>query len=852
MWRPADIPRYWARSAESLMTELSTQPEGLSTREGSRRKAVIGENSLAREQRARPIWLLARRFTSPLVLILVCGALISLVARDWPDAIIVLSIVAVSSLLGFSQEYRATLAIKRLQERLALKVNCRRDGEPVRMDARRLVPGDIVLLAAGNLIPADGVVLEAVDFLVTQAALTGESMPVEKQPAPSAPDASLPERRNVLYLGTSVRSGTAAMLVVRTGRQTEFAAIAQRLESVEGESAFERGIRHFGYLLVRIMLVIVILVLFLNFGLGRPALESLMFSVALAVGLSPELLPAIISVTLSSGTRQLAKQGVIVRRLSAIENLGSIDVLCADKTGTLTRGEMELTAAVGHDGQESNDVFQIGWINSILETGIENPLDRAMLEKAQFRNMPAPPMAKIDEIPYDFQRKRLTIVVADSNEAETHRLLTKGAFAEVLACCSALGAGGQERPLGTDDTVRLAEIFKGYGRQGSRVLAVATKRCPARARYTREDETAMTFEGFLVFADPLKKNIRKTVSGLKARGVALKIITGDNRHVAAHVAAAVGLDPASMLTGQDLSTARDEALWHLAENCDFFAEVDPQQKELIVRALQARGHVVGYMGDGINDAPALHAADVGISVEGAVDVARESADIVLLKSDLEVLQDGISSGRRTFANTLKYVYITTSANFGNMISMALAALFVPFLPLVPKQILLNNFLSDIPALALPTDSVDPEILAEPLKWDIGRVRTVMLIFGLVSTLFDLATFALLLLVFHAGETEFRTSWFVMSLLTEVAVIFILRTRARAWTRRPGWLLTISTVSVAGVGLLLPWSGRVASLFGFQPLPADLVALLLLLVGGYVLAAAIAKYVFYMLAGSAKR
>jgi Mg2+-importing ATPase len=625
-----------------------------------------------------------------------------------------------------------------------------------------------------------------------------------------------------------VRSGTAKVLIVETGLRTEFGAIAGRLASDAPETEFARGLRQFGYLLTRVMIVMVLFVLTINLLLQRPLVDSLLFAVALAVGLSPELLPAIVSVTLSTGARQMARQGVIVRRLDAIENLGSIDILCTDKTGTLTKGVVELSAAVDTGGGESEDMRRLAFINAQLQSGIDNPLDAAIVSDGEKRGLMPAVAAKVDEIPYDFLRKRLTVVVAEGSPSE-HRIITKGAFDNVLECCSHVARGAELVPLDAAERTRLRAYYEAKGAQGYRVLGLATKLVPARTRYVREDEAGMTFVGFLLFFDPLKEGIDQTIRDLARLGIAVKIITGDNRFVAAHVGEAVGLDTKQMLTGAELNDMRNEALWHLAETTDLFAEVDPQQKERIVRALQHRGHAVAYLGDGINDAPALHVADVGVSVDQAVDVARESADVVLLRRDLDVLKSGVLGGRRTFANTLKYIAITTSANFGNMISMALATLFVPFLPLAAKQILLNNFLSDFPSIAISSDNVDPEAMEGAQRWSISSVRSFMVVFGLVSTAFDLLTFAVLLKVFSATEALFQSTWFVVSLLTELAVVLVLRTHLPCFNSRPSRLLLVSTIIVSVFAVTLPYLVPAARMFDFVPLPLPLLLAVILIV-----------------------
>jgi Mg2+-importing ATPase len=716
----------------------------------------------------------------------------------------------------------------------------------------QIVAGDIVLLSAGAVVPADAVVLEAQDLLVSEAALTGESFPVEKRPGVLPTETPLAQRTNMVFLGTSVRSGMAEALVVRTGGRTQFGAIAERLKAKPAETEFARGVRRFGAMLVRVMVVVVLFVLTMNQLTGRPFLESLLFAVALGVGLSPELLPAIISVTLSAGARSLAKSGVIVRRLDAIENLGALTVFCTDKTGTLTEGRIGLEAAADPQGAASPTVAQLAFLNAAFETGIENPLDQAIMEAGERAGLTTDGYAKVDEIPYDFTRKRLTIVVRPPDDPDIRLMITKGAFSNVLALCDRWRDGAGEAPLDATARAKLEAYYRQRGEQGFRVLALATRRMEVRPDYVISDETAMCFMGFLVFMDPPKPEAAGAIRDLAALGVAVKVVSGDNRHVVAHVARSIGLDPGAILTGEQLDAIKDEALWNLADRTTLFAEIDPQQKERIVRALQRTGHVVGFLGDGINDAPALYAADVGVSVDTAVDVARESADVVLLSRDLSVLHEGVEGGRRTFANTLKYICITVSANFGNMVSMALAAPFLPFLPLAATQILLNNFLSDVPSIAIASDTVEPGQLRTAQRMSVADIQRFMLVFGLVSSAFDLLTFGVLLQVFKADQGTFQTAWFVESLLTELAVVMVLRTQGPAWRSRPAALLAWTTAAVIAVALLTPYLGALSGLFDFKPLSPVLLGSLIAIVAGYVAATEAAKVWFFRRLQQARR
>jgi len=849
---PSDA--YWSRSAADLLAELGASVQGLAAQEAAQRLRDHGPNAVEDQRQLTPFRLLLRQFASPLVLVLVFGAAVSLALHDWGDAAIILVIVVGSALLGFFQEYRASAAVAELRRRLALNAKVLRDGQVETIMAIDIVPGDVIQLSAGNLVPADSIVLSATDFLVSEASLTGESFPVEKQPGVLPAAAPLAGRTNSVFLGTSVRSGTATVLVARTGRGTVYGAIADQLNMRPEETEFARGVRQFGYLLVRVMVLMVLFVLTVNQLLGRPVFESLLFAVALAVGLSPELLPAIVSVTLSHGARAMAKKGVIIRRLEAIENLGSMDILCTDKTGTLTEGVMSLDGAVDTDGTKSAQVMQYAYLNAALETGIDNPLDEAIVKAGDAAGMTTAGYAKIDEIPYDFMRKRLTIVVAGVENGGNYRIVTKGAFANVLAVCTTVqpkGGEGVEAPLDATARERLEAWYRQKGAEGYRVLAMATKRVPARPHYGHDDEQGMTFAGFLLFVDPPKPEAGTAIRHLASLGIRIKVISGDNRYVTAHVATAVGLNPRAILTGEEIARMRDESLWHLAGRTDLFVEVDPQQKERIVRALQRTGHAVGYLGDGINDAPALHAADVGISVDQAVDVARESADVVLLRPDLDVLRGGVEEGRHTFANTLKYISITTSANFGNMVSMALVTPLLPFLPLAAKQILLNNLLSDIPSIAISTDRVDADRITRAQRWNVADVRRFMVVFGLVSSCFDLLTFYLLFQVFDADEATFQTAWFVVSLLTELAVVLVLRTQGSCFRSAPSPLLLWSTVAVAALSIGIPYFGKAIVVFSFVPLSWHLMASMILVVAGYILCTEIAKHQVFR-GGSARK
>ncbi len=843
MRQPARFPRapYWAEEIQALWTRLDSQPTGLYPAEARRRLQQWGPNTLQTRRRTTALAVLLAQFKSPLVLMLVFAASVSALVQEWVDAFIVLLIVLGSALLSFVQEYSASRAVEKLLARVQVRVSLLRGGQTQHLPAEEVVPGDVVLLSAGNLIPADGRALEAKDFFVSQAALTGETFPVEKRPGVVPPEASLSERTNCVFMGTSVRSGTASVLVVETGARTAFGQIADRLALRPPETEFERGIRQFGFLLTQVMLLMVFLVFAVNVFGEKPPIESLLFAIALAVGLTPELLPAIIGVNLAKGAQRMARHGVIVRRLSAIENLGSMDVLCTDKTGTLTEGVVRLDGALDDRGQPSRQALCHAFWNAYFQTGLANPLDQAIVAAASQAGLDVADVQKVDEIPYDFSRKRLSVVVEQAGE---RLLVTKGALEQLLEVCTHLEEEGLARPLDDAALERLEALYSHYSEQGYRVLGLAYKPVSTQqAVFSRDDEQGLTFLGFLLFFDPPKAGVQDTLAQLARLGVDLKIITGDNRKVAAHLAVQVGMEVRGLLTGRELATLPDEALWHQAGRCNLFVEVDPSQKERLILALQKTGHVVGYMGDGINDAPALHAADVGISVDQAVDVAKEAADLVLLESDLDVLREGIEEGRKTFANTLKYIFTTTSANFGNMFSMAGASAFLPFLPLLAKQILLNNFLSDLPAVGLATDNVDREWLEKPHRLDMRFIRNFMVVFGLISSVFDYLTFGLLLWMFRASPEQFRTGWFMESLLTELLVALVVRTRRPFFQSRPGRLLLWSTLLLTVLAVLMPYL-PFSDAFGFVPLPSPLLLGLLGLTLLYILLVEWVKGVFY--------
>jgi len=825
---------YWAAGVDALLARLHSGTQGLSSREAWLRLRRYGRNELTAQRALSPLHLMLAQIADPLLLILLFAATVAILTAAWTDAVIVLAIVAATVGIGYAREYGAASAAAALRARVRTHASVLRDGTPHRIPLEKVVPGDIVMLSAGSLVPADSVVIEATDCYVSEAMLTGESFPVRKAAGEVAADTPLARRRNCLYLGSNVMSGTARCLVVATGAATEFARIAHRLELRPPETEFDRGLQRFGYLLTSAMLVMVLLVFVAHVLQGRPPIDTLLFAIALAVGLSPELLPAILRVNLSRGASMMARHGVLVRHLNAIENLGSMDVLCTDKTGTLTEGVVKLEGCRDPSGVAAPAVLELAAVNAALSSGLRNPLDDAILET---RKPDLDGIGKLDEIPFDFVRKRVSVVVQRGEHA---LLITKGAFRQVLESCTHVAGGAA-----IDDALlrSLEARHDAWARDGIRVLAVATRELPPQPDYTKQDEHDLCLAGFLTFLDRPKAGAREAIAGLGRLGVAIKLITGDTKAVALHLCALVGLRAERVLTGRELDELHDEALWREAERTDLFVEVDPNQKERIILSLRKMGHVVGFLGDGVNDAPAMHAADTSLSVDQAADVAREAADFVLLERDLEVIRRGIEEGRRTFANTLKYVLTTTSANLGNMLSMAAASLVLPFLPLLAGQILLNNFLSDIPAVGIADDSVDPELVDRPRRWDMNFIGRFMVEFGALSSLFDFLTFGALLWVFHATVEQFRTGWFVESLLTELVIALVVRTRRPFFRSRPGTVLLASTVLLIALAVAIPYLPY-ANLLGFVPLPAGVILALAAITVLYVAAAEAAKRWFY--------
>jgi Mg2+-importing ATPase len=810
----------------AVLAREGSSRDGLSSQEAARRLRELGPNQPRNPRLAASTADLVRAAANPLLIILLVAAAFSAFLGQIVNAAIIVAMVVASIGINAAQTLRSGAAVRRLQAQIAPTATVLRDGRWTEVHRTEVVVGDVIGLSAGDLVPADGRLLETAYLHVQQAALTGESLPIEKS-VTSRSVLTGPDAPDLVFLGTSIVSGCGTAIVMATGPQTAFGDVVERLAARPDETEFERGTRRFGMLILRTVVVLVLFILVVNVSLGRDPLESVLFSVALAVGLTPEFLPMISTVTLAQGAVRMSREKVIVKHLSSIQNLGSIDVLCSDKTGTLTAGTMSLDQALDTSGRHSPWTRTLAYLNSRFQSGIHSPLDAAILE----HNAPdVGGWSKTDEIPFEFERRRLSVVVERNAE---HLLITKGAPESVLDVC-VLDEGSRDTCL---------DVYRRASERGNRVLAVAYRRVPRPSGWKVADECQLTLAGFVTFADHVLDDVAPSIEGLRRDGVEMKILTGDNELVTRHLCKQVGLDGDRIVLGSELDRLDEAALARVAETTRVFARVSPAQKHRIIRALKAHGHVVGFLGDGINDAPSLHGADVGISVAGAADIAREAADIVLLERRLSVLHAGILAGRRSFGNVLKYLLMGTSSNFGNMFSMAGATLFLPFLPMLPTQILMNNFLYDLAQITIPTDSVDPRHIVRPQKWDIGLIRTFMLVMGPISSLFDFATFYVLLRVFRFGQTLFQTGWFLESIATQTLVLFVIRTSGRPWRKRPSVPLTITTIVVVAIAFILPFSPAAGAL-GFTRPPLLYFAFVIVVVAVYLSVVEIAKQIVF--------
>lgn len=830
-------PRFWQSPIETLPGPRPWS-RGLTRAEASERYEKFGPNDVLAE-RARPLWrAVVDRFSNPLILILLFASALSAWTGDVLSFAIIVAIVLLSVVLDVVQQRRAENAVDALRRSVGLKATVVRDGTEAELPVERLVPGDVVRLSAGDIVPADCRLLEAASLYVNQSLLTGEPYPVAKDAATTATSGSPAEALNAVFAGTSVISGSATALVCETGRRTELGAVARSLTARRPRDAFERGIQDFGLLMMRLTIFLVLFVLAANTLFDRPWLESLIFALALAVGLTPELLPMVFTVTLANGARRLAERRVIVKRLASIHDLGAMDVLCTDKTGTLTQADVAVAHHVDAEGTPSARVFELAYLNSTLASGIASPLDRAVVAH---ENLPDSGWSKVDECPFDFERRRVSVLLEKNGD---RLLVVKGAPEDILSLSTRLEhANGATGPMDEAWARRLTGEFERLGEDGYRVLAVAVRNLGPSERDARAAERDLTFAGFLAFVDPPKPDAANAIRELKKAGVTVKILTGDNERITQHICRELDIEVTGLLTGTEIDGLSDEALRARLPSTTIFCRVLPQQKARILASLKHAGHVAGFLGDGINDASALNVADVGISVDTAADVAKEAADMVLLDRNLDVVLEGVREGRRTVENVTKYILMGSSSNLGNMVSMAGAALFLPFLPMLPTQVLLNNLLYDLSEVGVPFDRVDPETVSRPIRWDLGLIKRVMLILGPLSSLFDFFTFWALLTLFGGNEQIFQSGWFVESLATQTLVVLVIRTHRRPWKSRPHILLASLSIGVALAGVLIPFT-PLGTLFGLVPLPPLFYALLVATVAVYLASVEFVKRAIY--------
>jgi len=823
---------FWQYNYTYWLQKLNSSPNGLS-------QFAVDKNAKKNVQKNKPygiakdILLFAGQFKSPLMLLLVGAVIISAFLSDTSDVFIILFVLLSTGILSFLQERNAGKVVEKLQAMISLKSRVLRDGLIKEIDSTELLEGDILLLQAGDRIPADCLIIESNELHANESSLTGESYPVRKESCILDKDTTLPRRRNSLWEGTNIISGKGRAIIVNTGENTLFGNICRNALQ-NPETAFEKGIKNFGYFLMRITLSLALVILVINLLGHKSVIESALFALALAVGMAPELLPAITTVSMSAGAKRMLEKKVIVKKLSSIQNLGELDVLCTDKTGTVTEGIMKIAGFVDVEGRENEFVKQLAFWNASFETGYINPIDVALRELTSVAIGEA---QKIVEIPYDFIRKRLSIAVTLHDKK---LLITKGAFRQVTGICTSILDNNNVNDISAYQK-KLEDEFEQFGKKGVRAIAVCYKYIDATA-ISKEDETEMIFAGFLLMGDPVKIGISDTIKELNKLEVGLKIITGDNKNIARSIGLAIGISEPVVVTGKELASISTEALEVMVKTVHIFAEVEPQQKERIIIALK-RNYTVGYMGDGINDVSAIRAADVGISVSNAVDIAREAADFVLMENNLMVLAEGIKEGRKTFSNTLKYIYISTGSTFGNMCSVAIASLVLPFLPMLPKQILLTNFITDFPYLSVASDSVDITQLKKPGRWNLKLIRNYMFFFGVHSSLFDMITFCILLFILKVSEIEFQTGWFIVSVLSELMILFVVRTHKAFFKSRPGkYLMILSSIAIV-VTIVIPYL-PIAKTIGLVPMAFKNYAMMLLIVCGYVYSADILKIWFF--------
>lgn len=831
---------FWSYDVNDILNSLNTSANGLSNKEAEDRIDKFGENIFEEKKSTSKFMIFINQFKNPITMILIFAAILSIFLKDYSDGIIILIIIMISAFLSYRHESKASDAVKKLLSSVSVTSSVLRDGKFQEIENSKLTVGDIISVKTGDMIPADCLLLDVNSLSTDESSLTGETFPVEKILGKIPANTVLSQRNNSLWMGTHVISGSGKAVIVNLAKDSEFGKITSSLSKKDSDTDFEKGIKDFGNLIFHVTTILIGLIFIFNIVLNKPFLESFMFALALSVGLTPQMLPAIISVNLSQGAKRMSEQGVIVKKLNAIENFGSMTIMCSDKTGTITKGKVKLDSAIDYTGEKSDNLKTLSMINSYFQEGYKNPIDEAILEGCtkDFSSY-----NKLFEIPYSFENKILTVVVkTDSEFSNKNMMITKGALESIIKVCDRYEKS--DGSTGSLDEVRseIFNLFDNYSSKGFRVLGLAYKNIEG-TDFKNEKAENLIFKGLLLFIDPLKDNIKDVIERMNKLGVALKMITGDNRLIAKNIGSQIGLDPEKIMVGEELDSYSLSQLNKKVLHIDIFAEISPNQKEKIILAYKQRGEIVGYMGDGINDSPAIKQADVGISVDTAADTAKDAASIVLLKNSLEVLVSGIKEGRRTFINTLKYIFVATSANFGNMFSMAGASLFLKFLPLLPKQILLTNLLTDFPSLQIASDSVDEDWLKKPVKWDMKFIKRFMIIFGITSSVFDYITFAVLLLLFNADEKFFQTGWMLESVISAVVVMLIVRTARPFLKSKPSRKLLLAIVGIVVVLIAIAYSPMNVYL-GLISLPFKAFTSLLAISFVYAVTAELLKKNFY--------
>lgn len=835
-----DLYYFSSATLEGVFKELKTSKNGLTEGEAKARLKKYGYNTIADKEETNIVLEFFSHFKNPLIFVLLAAAGISAFLGQINNFVVILIMVLASVVLDFFEEHSAGSAAKKLKEKVDTTATVIRQNNKIEIKASHVSLGEIIFLSSGDLVPADARIIEVDDFFVDQSSLTGESFPREKTPEISAAENEKDNgHNNIVFLGSNVISGTALAVVFQTGQATEFGHIAKNILRKEAKSEFEVGVNQFGFFVMKVIFALVLLIFLGNALINKEILESFIFAIAIAVGITPELLPMIMSITMARGAKKMAKVGVIVKRLSAIPNFGSMDVLCFDKTGTLTENNIQLVLYTDIFGANDEQVFLHAFLNSAHQTGVKNPLDKAILA---YKKVSIDGYKKTEEIPFDFVRKMMSIAVEGP---EGRILITKGAPESVIERCGYYKQNGEIKPLSADVKNQALKYYQKISADGYRVLALAIKtNLPKKIKYESEDENEMVLTGFVLFFDPAKKDVGNVLKTLRGYGIETKVITGDNELVAEKICRDLGMEIKGVLIGREIKDLTNDALAVKAEENTIFARFSPDDKNRVIMALRARGHVVGYMGDGINDAPALRTADVGISVDNAVDIAKETADIILTQKQLKSVALGVLEGRKAFDNTMKYIRMGLSSNFGNMFSVLGAIFYLPFLPMMPIQILLNNFIYDFSQVTIPSDEVDEDSVSRPRKWHINSVKKFMYIFGPISSIFDFFTFFVLFSVFHLGASAFQTGWFMESLATQTLVIHIIRTKKIPFLQsRASKFLTISTISAVVIGWLIPFT-PLGKLFGFSPVSYQVI----LAIGGlavmYLIIVEIVKRLYY--------